>query len=62
MWRVHSSGEPLPNSDIHSRALRIDLGGNADAGNIIRLQMLRAKELPEAVAVSPNDPDKGEAL
>lgn len=52
MWTVHSSGEPLLTVTSTPAALRIDLGGNVHAGNITSLQMLRAKELPEAVAVS----------
>lgn len=55
-------GSPCLTVTSTPAALRIDLGGNVHAGNITSLQMLRAKELPEAVAVSPNDPDKGGAL
>ena len=33
-------------------ALRVDLGGNVDAENIIHLQMLRAKKLPKASLLS----------
>lgn len=43
-------------------ALRVDLGGNVGAGNIIHLEMLRAKELPKSVDVNSDDPDAGGGL
>lgn len=43
-------------------ALRVDLGGSVGAGNIIHLEMLRAKELPKSVDVNSDDPDAGGGL